>query len=90
MYIILSANFIKSKNFLYNKILAGKFSACKMIDFCAIFYYTQNVGVCYLTSGLASVEAYREVGDGLSCTVERSVRGDLNSSHKSYEPDLSL
>ena len=40
-----------------------------MIDFYAIFYYTQNVGVYYPTSILAPVEAFREVGGGLSYTV---------------------
>ena len=37
-----------------------------MKGFYAISYYIQNVGVNYLTSVLASVEACREVGGGLS------------------------
>ena len=37
-----------------------------MLDLYAIFYFTQNVGIYNLTSNLASVEAFRVVGGGLS------------------------
>ena len=45
--------FLESDNFLLNKI----------------FGQTTDVGVNFLTSVAASVEAYREVGGGLSCKV---------------------
>ena len=67
MFFILPANLTEIEEFLLNKILARKILACKMIHFYAIFYYTQNVGVNYLTSVLASVEAHREVRCGLHC-----------------------
>ena len=56
MYFYFQKFWIKSKNFLLNKILAGKNLARKMVDFHAIFYYIQNVGVYYLSSVIASVE----------------------------------
>ena len=58
-----------------------------MIDFYAIFYYIHNIRLNYLTSVLASVEAYRELEVAY---LVWSFRGDLNSTLKSFELDLGL
>ena len=61
---------LESDNFLFN----------------TIFGQSQNVGVNYVTSFAASVEAYREVGGCLSWMV--IFRGDPYSSFNSLKPDL--
>ena len=60
---------LKSKNFLLNKILAGKNLARKMVDFHAIFYYIQNVGVYYLSSVIASVEVVERLKVASQCLI---------------------
>ena len=75
----------KSKNFLFYKILPGKFLACKMKDFYAIFYYIQNVGVNYLTS----VQPLQRPIERLDVAfIVRTFREDLNSSGYNCETDL--
>ena len=48
-----------------------------MIEFLCFFYYIQNVGVCWMASISAPVEAYKEVVDSLSCMDIYTV-GTLN------------
>ena len=50
---------------VWPKILFNK----KLSDSKKNFSQSRNVGLNYLTSVAASVEAYREVGGGLSCKV---------------------
>ena len=67
MFFILPENLTEIEEFFIKLDFGWKNFGVQNDTFLCYFYYTQNVGVNYLTSVLASVEAHREVRCGLHC-----------------------